>query len=62
MKPRRALRRPKAAAVTPPFSVIIVAGDKRGLWGRFRTIEAAAEIAKKLRAHGMHAIVHEAAP
>jgi len=51
-------RRTGAKDSTPkPFAVVIIGGLKRGEWGRFGTLEAAAEVAAKLRRHGMAADV-----
>ena len=40
-----------------PYVVVIVAGQKRGAWGRFADVEAAASVASMLRRHGMLAVV-----
>ncbi len=40
-----------------PFRVVIIAGERRGEWGAYPTIEAAASVAAKLRQHGMQATV-----
>jgi len=40
-----------------PYRVVIEAGAKRGKWGAYPTIESAAAVAAKLRAHGMSATV-----
>jgi hypothetical protein len=42
---------------TLPYRVVIIAGAKHGLWGRFPTIEAAAAVAARMRQHGMMAVV-----
>ena len=48
------------ASADRPYSVIILAGTKRGQWGNYPTIEQAAEVAAKLRRHGFYAVVEGA--
>jgi hypothetical protein len=62
MKPKpttdREFRRPWQDAARP-FRVVILAGTKTGEWGKFSSVEAAAEVAAKLRRHGMYAVIEE---
>lgn len=59
MKYRRAPR-PGLAPTSRRYEVVIVAGERRGSWGRYATPEAAAAIASKLRRLGMLAEVVDA--
>lgn len=47
-----------------PHRVVIISGCKRGLWGSFSDLGAAASVAARLRQHGMAAAVEsdEGAP
>lgn len=56
-----AVSRPDLKSADRPYRVVILSGAKRGQWGSYATIEQAAEVAAKLRRHGMHAVVEELA-
>ena len=54
---RRTAPRELSRDAQRPHKVVIRTGSKRGEWGRFETIEQAAEVAAKLRRHGMFAVI-----
>ena len=55
-------RRHRSPPADPPrpFVVRIECGDRAGTWGAYQTLEAAAEIASRLRRHGLAATIVEA--